>query len=155
MHTLQIADGVLAGYRNEKLTQERLDFLLSQAEEQLDEMATNSEVYSGFLERAHVPQTVDRAMLWVMLMSDEGVVEDYIDEYGKSFREIIPVSDLADLLLYAIHLKKVEGTTLDGLDEILEDPTVGMDEADQYAFTNVLLYIQQQKEAPLDFNSGF
>ncbi len=151
MHTFQIADSVLDGYRNEKLTPERLEFLMAQAEEQLDEMAQNSELYERFLQKAKVPQTVDRIILWMMLMSDEGIVEDYIDEYGKSFREIIPVSDLADLLLYAIHLKKVQGTTLEGLDDLLEYPRVGTDEADQYAFTNVLLYIQKQKEVPIAF----
>ena len=116
MHTLQIADKVLDGYRHEKLTADRLDLLITQANEQLDEIAQNKEIYEGFLNKVNAPQKVDRLILWILIMSNESIVDDYIDEFGKNFREIIPVSDLADLLIYAIHLKKLKNEALDGFD---------------------------------------
>ena len=52
-----------------------------------------------------IPQKIDKIILWILLFSNETVCEDYIDEFKKDFRDIIPVSDLADLLLHVIHLK--------------------------------------------------
>jgi len=84
-------------------------------------------------------------------MSKEDIVEDYIDKFNKNFREIIPVSDLADLLLYSVHLKKVQNIELDGFDYLLNYEQEGIDEMDQYAFTNALLYIQKLKEVKIEF----
>lgn len=84
-------------------------------------------------------------------MSDEDIVDEYISAFNKKFREIIPISDLADLLLYAVHLKKVKNITLDGFDYFLEYEHDGKDEVDQYCFTNVLLYVQKSKEAEMEF----
>jgi hypothetical protein len=61
------------------------------------------------------------------------------------------VSDLADLLLYAVHLKKVQNIELDGFDYLLEYQQEGIQEMDQYAFTNALLYIQKSKEVDMEF----
>jgi hypothetical protein len=61
------------------------------------------------------------------------------------------VSDLADLLLYIVHLKKVKNIELDGLDYLLEYEEEGIEVMDQYAFTNVLLYIQKSKECLMRF----
>ena len=76
---------------------------------------------------------------------------DYSDEFKKGFRDIIPVSDLADLLLYVVHLKKVKNIELDGLDFLLEYQEEGIEEVDQFSFTNTLLYIQKSKEVEIEF----
>ena len=151
MHTLQIAEKVLDGYEKEKLTAERIDFLKTQANEQLDEISQNKEIYDGFLNKVNTPQKIDNLILWVLIMSNEDIVEEYIDEFGKNFREIIPVSDLADLLIYAIHLKKVQNVELDGFDYLLKYEHAGIEEVDQFAFTNVLLYVEKSKEVQIEF----
>ena len=151
MHTMQIADKVLDGHRNDKLSEERINFLISQANEQLDEISQNKEIYKSFLDKVNAPQKIDKIILWILLMSNEGIVDDYIDEFGKSFREIIPVSDLADLLLYSIHLKKIKNIELDGFEYLLEYEQDGIEEVDQFAFTNVLLYVERSKEVKIAF----
>ncbi len=151
MHTLQIADKVLDNYKNEKLTEERIDFLKTQAKEQLDEIAQNKELYDSFLNKVNAPQKIDNLILWMLLMSNEDIVEGYIDEYGKNYREIIPVSDLADLLCYAIHLKKLQNIELDGFDYLIEYEHAGIAEVDQFAFTNVLLYVEKSKQVQIEF----
>ena len=151
MHTMQIAEAVLDGHRNEKLTDERIDFLITQANEQLDEIAGNKEVYERFLNKVNAPEKIDKIILWVLFMSNEDIVEEYIDEFGKNYREIIPVSDLADLLCYVIHLKKVKNIELDGLDYLLEYEHGGIEEMDQFAFTNVLLYVDRSKQVQIEF----
>ena len=151
MHTYQISATVLDNYRNEKLSDERIDFLITQANEQLDEIAQNTELYARFLNKVNAPEKIDRIILWILFMSNEAIVEEYIDECGKEFREIIPVSDLADLLLYSVHLKKVKGVELDGFDYLLGYQHEGIAEMDQFAFTNALLYIQKSKEVEIEF----
>lgn len=151
MHTMQIAETVLDGCKNEKLTEERINFLKTQANEQLDEIAQNKELYENFLNRVSAPQKIDKIILWILLMSNEDIVEEYIDECGKNFREIIPVSDLADLLLYSVHLKKVQNIELDGFDYLLEYEHAGIEEVDQFAFTNVLLYVEKSKQVQIEF----
>ena len=151
MHTLQIADKVIEGYKQEKLTDERVDFLIAQANEQLEEIAKNEELYNRFIDKVKAPQKVDNIILWILFMSDEGICEEYIDRCKKDFREIIPISDLADLLLYAIYLHKVQNVTLDGFEFLVELEEAGIEEVDQYSFTNVLLYIQKSKEVQMEF----
>jgi hypothetical protein len=151
MHTNQIAQTVLDGYRKDKLTQERIDFLKAQANEQLEEIAQNKELYDRYLQKVNAPEKIDNIILWMLLMSNENIVDDYIDQFNKNFREIIPVSDLADLLLYVVHLKRIENIELDGYDYFLEYEHEGKDEMDQYCFTNVLLYIQKSKEVEMEF----
>ena len=151
MHTIQIAETVLDGYKNEKLTEERINALTTQANEQLDEISQNKEIYDSFLKQVNAPQKIDNIILWILFMSNENIVDEYIDEFDKDFREIIPVSDLADLLLYAVHLKKVKNIELDGFDYLLEYKEGGIEEMDQYAFTNALLYIQKSKEIEMKF----
>ena len=151
MHTFQIAEPVLDGYKNDKLTEERINFLITQANEQLDEISQNKEIYHSFLNKVNAPQKIDNIILWILLMSNEGIVDEYIDEFDKDFREIIPVGDLADLLLYSVHLKKVKNIELEGFDYLLEYDHEGIAEMDQYAFTNALLYIQKSKEVEIEF----
>ncbi len=151
MHTFQIAESVLDGYKNDKLSEERINFLITQANEQLDEISQNKEIYSSFLNKVNAPQKIDNTVLWILLMSNEAICDEYISEFDKDFREIIPVSDLADLLLYIIHLKKVQNIELDGFDYLLEYEQEGIQEMDQYAFTNALLYIQKSKEIEMEF----
>ena len=151
MHTMQIAEAVLDGHRNDKLSEERINFLITQANEQLDEISQNKEIYERFLNKVNAPEKIDKIILWILLMSNEDIVEEYIDECGKSFREIIPVSDLADLLIYAVHLKKVKNTALEGFDYLLEYNHGGIEEVDQYAFTNVLLYVERSKQVNIAF----
>jgi len=151
MHTFQIAEPVLDNYKNDKLSDERIDFLKTQANEQLDEMSQNKEIYESFLKKVNAPEKIDNIILWMLLMSNERIVEAYIDEFGKNFRDIIPVSDLADLLLYAVHLKKVKNIELDGFEYLLEYEHEGKDEFDQFCVTNVILYIQRSKEVQIEF----
>lgn len=151
MHTYQIKDIKLENYKNEKLSDERVNFLIAQANEQLDEIAQNKEIYDRLLKQVNAPGKIDNIILWILLMSNEDICDEYIRKFGKDFREIIPVSDLADLLLYSIYLKKVKNTVLDGFDYLLDYEHDGIDEMDQYAFTNVLLYIQQTKEVQIEF----
>lgn len=151
MHTFQISESVLDAYKNYKLSDERINFLTTQADEQLAEMAQNKELYDSFLKKVSAPEKIDNIILWMLLMSNETIGSKYIREFKKDFRKFIPVSDLADLLLYAVHLKKVKNIELDGLDYLLEYEEEGMDVMDQYAFTNVLLYIQSSKEVQMEF----
>ena len=152
MDTYQIAEKVLDDYRNDKLTDERIEFLKTQADEQLDEISQNKELYDRFLQKVNPPEKIDNIILWMLLMSNEDIVEEYIDEFNKiKYREIIPVSDLADLLLYVVHLKKVKNIALDGFDYLLEYKHDGIDEMDHYCVTNVLLYIRKSKEVEMEF----
>ncbi|MBC8238291.1 MAG: hypothetical protein H8E76_08720 [Helicobacteraceae bacterium] len=151
MHTYQISESVLDGYKNEKLGEERINFLIAQANEQLDEISQNKEIYDGFLNRVNAPKKLDNIILWILLMSNERICDEYIDEFNKDFRDIIPVSDLADLLLYAVHLKKVKNIALDGFEYLLEYEGEGIEEVDQFSFTNALLYIQKSKEVEMEF----
>ena len=151
MHTFQIKESILDDYINDKLSEERINFLMTQANEQLDEISQNKEIYHSFLNKVNAPQKIDNIILWILLMSNEGIVDEYIDEFDKDFREIIPVGDLADLLLYSVHLKKVKNIELEGFDYLLEYDHEGIAEMDQYAFTNALLYIQKSKEVAIEF----
>jgi len=151
LHTFQISESLLENFRNDKLSDVRINFLITQANEQLSEMAQNKELYDSFLTKVKAPERIDNIILWILLMSNEGIGSKYIKEFKKDFRKFIPVSDLADLLLYAIHLKKVKNIELDGFDYLLEYEEEGIEVMDQYAFTNVLLYIQRSKEAPMEF----
>ena len=151
MHTFQIANSVLDDYKNDKLSEERINFLITQANEQLDEISQNKEIYSKFLNRVKAPKKIDNIILWILLMSNEDICDEYISEYSKGFREIIPVSDLADLLVHIVHLKKVKNIDLDGFDYLLNYQHGGIDEMDQYCFTNALLYIQKSKEIEMEF----
>ena len=151
MHTFQIAESVLDGYKNDKLSEERIDFLTRQANEQLDEIVQNKELYHKFLDQINPPEKIDNIILWMLLMSNETICDEYINAFDKNFREIIPVSDLADLLLYAVHLKKVKNVELDGFEYLLSYEGEGIEEVDQYSFTNALLYIQKLKEGEMKF----
>jgi len=151
MHTFQIAKAVLEGYKNEKLGEERIDFLVEQSNKQLEEISQNQDLYKSFLERVNAPKGINSLLLWILFMSNEQICEEYINEFDKDFREIIPVSDLADLLFYVIYLKNVQETELDGLDYLITYDDAGIEEVDQYCFTNILLYIQKSKEVQMEF----
>lgn len=151
MHTFQISESLLENFKNDKLSDVRINFLIAQANEQLSEMAQNKELYDSFLKKVNAPEKIDNIILWILLMSNETIGSKYIREFKKDFRKFIPVSDLADLLLHVVYLKKVKNIELDGLDYLLEYEEEGIEVMDQYAFTNVLLYIQRSKEAPMEF----
>lgn len=151
MNTYQVTEPVLDGYINEKLGEERINFLTTQANEQLTEFSQHTELYEEALEEVSAPKEVDNIILWILLMSNEYVCRDYISACEKDFRKIIPVSDLADLLLYAVYMKKIKETELDGFDYLMEYEEDGMEEVDQFAFTNIFLYIQQSKEVQIEF----
>ncbi|HQS66247.1 MAG TPA: hypothetical protein PLM93_03530 [Sulfuricurvum sp.] len=151
MHTFQISESLLENFKNDKLSDVRINFLIAQANEQLEEMAQNKELYDSFLKKVNAPEKIDKIILWILLMSNETIGSKYIREFKKDFRKFIPVSDLADLLLHVVYLKKVKNIELDGLDYLLEYEEEGIEVMDQYAFTNVLLYIQRSKEAPMEF----
>lgn len=151
MHTEQIATAILDNYRRDRLSDERVDFLKTQAHEQLAEIASDKALFLRLTHNIDDQEKLDELILWMLIMSDEENVEAYIDAFGKPFRELIPISDLADLLLYAIHLKKVVGVELDGYDYLLQNYHEGKDEVDHYCFTNVLLYVQKSKEASVSF----
>jgi len=151
MHTSQIAIPVLEGYKNEKLSGERVDFLIKQADEQLLELSQKPEIYSDFLKKINAPEKLDNIILWILLLSNETICDDYIDEFNKDFRDLIPVSDLADLLLHVIYLQKVQNIEVEGLDFLLQYDKECIEEVDQFAFTNALLYIQKSKEVVMEF----
>jgi hypothetical protein len=151
MNTFHIKEPILEGYKNTKLTEERMHLLTTQVNEQLDEISQNKEIYDAFLKKVSAPQKIDKIILWILLMSNEDIVDEYISEFDKKFREIIPVGDLADLLLYIVYLKKVKNIELEGIDYLLEYQEEGLDEMDQFAFTNALLYVQKSKEIKLEF----
>ena len=151
MNTFQVAEPVLDGYINDKLGEERINFLITQANEQLDEFSQNKELYESSLKEVNAPQKVDNIILWILLMSNEYICRDYINTFDKDFRKIIPVSDLADLLLHIVYLKKIKNIEQDGFDYLLEYKDDGMEEVDQYSFTNIFLYIQKSKEVQIEF----
>jgi hypothetical protein len=151
MHTYQISELVLEGYINEKLSEKRINFLITQASEQLQEISQNQDVYNSFLKQVKAPQKVDKIILWILFMSSERICDEYISEFDKKFRDTIPVSDLADLLFYIVHMKKVKNIELDGFAYLLEYEGEGIEELDQFSFTNALLYIQKLKEVEIEF----
>jgi len=151
MNTFQIAASALAGYKAEKLSDERINALVEQANAQIAEISQNKEIYDGFLEQVGAPKKVDNIILWILFMSNEDICSDYIDEYNKDFSDNIPMSDLADLLIYAVYLKKVENTTLDGFDYLDDYEENDIEDVDQFALTNAFLYIQKTKEVQIDF----
>lgn len=151
MHTFQISKSILDNYKNDKLSEEKINFLITQANEQIDEISQNKEIYSSFLNKVNAPKKVDNIILWILLMSNESICCEYISKFNKDFREIIPVSDLANLLFYIIHLKKVKNIELDGFEYLLAYEEEGLEEADHYSFTNALLYVQKLKEEEMEF----
>ena len=151
MNTPQIAASALDGYKNEKLSEERINFLITQANEQLDEISGNKELYDEFFEEVNAPKMVDNIILWILFMSNEDICRDYINAFDKDLMKVVPRSDLADLLLYSVYLRKVKNTELDGYDYLVEYDGEGMEELDQYTLTNAFLYIQQTKEVQIDF----
>ena len=151
MNTFQIAESALAGYKAEKLSDERINALVEQANEQIAEIAQKKEIYDGFLEQVSAPQKIDNIILWILFMSNEDICSDYIDEFDKDFSDNIPMSDLADLLIYTVYLKKVENTTLEGFDYLDDYEKNDIEDVDQFALTNAFLYIQKTKEVQIDF----
>ena len=151
MNTFQIAEQALAGYKDTKLSDERVDALIKQANEQIDEIAQNKELYDGFLEKVDAPLPIDKLILWILFMSDEDICYDYIEAFDKDFSDNIPISDLADLLLYAVYLQKVEKKTLEGFDYLDGYEDGDIEDVDQFALTNAFLYIQKTKEVQIDF----
>lgn len=146
MHSYQITESTLEDYRANKLLDDRITFLLQQADEQLAEIRQNSDFYTGILDELEIDDTLNNPIMWMLFMSDEDIVDAYIDTFKKPFRSIIPVADLADILLYLIHLKKVNGEALAGTDLLFESTTEGLDEVDHYCFSNVLAYVQRKNE---------
>ena len=152
MNTLQIAGSALDGYKNEKLSDERINALVTQANEQIDEIAQNKELYDSFLTQVNAPKKIDNIILWVLFMSNEDICSEYIDAFDKDFSDNIPISDLADLLIYIVFLKKVKNTELEGFDYLSDYEEEGIEDVDQFALTNSFLYIQKTKEVQIDFN---
>lgn len=147
MNTYQITENVLVEYRDLMIKDDRVAFLKSQADEQLEEIAGNEEMYKGLLEKVKAPKNVDNMVLWIALMSDEDIVDDYIEAFDKDFTDMIPVCDLADMLFYMVYAIKVKGESFDGFDYLRTHKTPGMVEVDQHAITNALAYIQKIKGA--------
>jgi len=151
MNTFQITESALEGYKNEKLSEERINTLTTQANEQLAEISQNKELYTRFLDEVSAPEKIDNIILWILFMSNEDIVYDYIDAFSKDFTDSIPVSDLSDLLIYIAYLKKIKNTELDGFDYLSEYEEDGLEEVDQFSFTNAFLYIQRLKEVKIEF----
>ncbi len=151
MNTFQITEPVLEGYINGFLTQERIDILVAQANEQIDEIASNKELYERFYAEVDAPEKTDKLILWVLFMSDEDICSQYIEAFDKDFEDEIPVSDLADLVFYIAYLEKVKKRKLDGFDYLADYQSEGIEEIDQFAFTNGFLYVQKAKEVQIEF----
>ena len=151
MNTFQIAASVLDTYKNEIIGAERVDFLIAQANDQIDEISENKEIYDSFLNKVNAPQKIDKLILWILFMSNDDICCDYIDKFDKDFEDEIPMNDLADLLLYLAHLQKVQNIELDGVDYLLEYEEGQIEEVDQHSVTNVLAYIQKSKQVEIEF----
>jgi len=151
MNTFQIAESALAGYKAEHLSDDRINVLVEQANAQIDEISQNKALYDSFVNQVNAPEKTDKIILWVLFMSNEDICSEYIDAFDKDFNDTIPVSDLADLLIYIIFLKKVKNSELDGFDYLSEYEEEGIADVDQYALTNAFLYIQKLKEVQIDF----
>ena len=151
MNTLDITNPILNGYKDEKLTDERVNFLKTQANEQINEISKNQDTYNRFLKKVNAPSNIDNVILWILLMSNEAICCDYINEFNKDFEDIIPINDLADLLLYISYLNKIENIQLAGFNFLKSYKGEGIDEVDQYSFTNALLYLQKSKETTIEF----
>lgn len=147
MNTYQITENILVEYRELMIKDERVAFLKAQSDEQLAEIAGNEEMYSRLLEKVKAPDKIDNMVLWILLMSDESIVEEYIEEFDKDFTDMIPICDLGDMLFYMVYAMKVKGETFEGFDYLLTYQTPGMVEVDQHAITNALAYIQKIKGA--------
>jgi len=151
MNTFQIAESALAGYKAEHLSDDRINALVEQANAQIDEISQNKALYDDFRSQVNAPENADKIILWVLFMSNEGICSEYIDAFDKDFNDTIPVSDLADLLIYIIFLKTVKNSELEGFDYLAEYEEEGIADVDQYALTNAFLYIQKLKEVQIDF----
>ena len=151
MNTFQITESALNNYKNDRLSEERISLLLTQVKEQLDELSQKKEIYNGFLNEIDAPDQLNDIILWILLMSNEDIVRDYINEFNKNLKKVIPVSDLADLLLYTAYLQKVKKSESEGYDFLSTYYEEEMEEVDQYAVTNVLHHIQQSKEVQIEF----
>ena len=151
MNTFQIAASALEGYKNTKLSDERIDALVKQANMQIAEIIENKELYDSFLSQVDAPLEVDNIILWVLFMSNEDICDEYIEAFDKDFSDSIPVSDLADLLIYIVYLKKVKDVELKGYDYLEGYEDGDIEDVDQFALTNAFLYIQKTKEVQIDF----
>lgn len=150
MQTIQITEKTLNNHHND-FDQERLKFLIAQANEQIDEISQNKELYEDFCDQADVDEEIDKLVLWILFMSSDHICYDYNKNFDKGFEDKVPMNDLADLLIYIIYLKKIKDTELEGISYILESEYEGIEEVDQHAFTNVLYYVQKSKEAQMEF----
>lgn len=151
MNTFQIAESALLGYKDAHLSDERITALVEQANTQIDEISQDKELYNSFISQVDAPEKIDKIILWILFMSSEDICSEYIDSFDKDFNDTIPVSDLADLLLYLVFLKKVKHTELEGFDYLSDYEKEGIADVDQYALTNAFLYIQKLKEVQIDF----
>lgn len=150
MHTIQIAPEVLEDYKN-KVGQERFDFLISQAKEQLEEISQNEEIYNSYLEKINIAGKVDNIVLWILFMSNAEICSDYISKFNKDFFDMVPENDLADLLFYTVYLKKCENNELNGIVYLVESNDNVVEDVDQSSFMNVLCHIQKQKTPQMEF----
>jgi hypothetical protein len=151
MNTFEVTKSVLNAYKDDKLDETRINFLTTQAHEQLDEISQNKALYEKFSTKVNAPKKTDSLILWILFMSSEEICSDYIDEFDKDLMDIIPVSDLSDLLIYSVYLKKVKDIELYGFDYLSDYNGESIDEVDQFSFTNLFLYIQKSKEVAISF----
>lgn len=151
MNTFEITKAVLDAYKNDRLDETRINFLCNQAKEQLSEISKNKALYNDFSIQVNAQKKIDPLILWILFMSSEEICSDYIDNFDKNFMDIIPISDLSDLVIYSVYLKKVKNIHLDGFDYLSEYKSDGIDEVDQFSFTNLFLYIQKSKEVAIEF----
>ena len=151
MNTFQIAPSALEGYKNTKLSDERINALVEQVNTQIAEIAQNKEIYDGFVSQVDAPEPVDNLILWVLFMTHEEIRDTYIETFDKAFRDDMPISDLADLLIYIVYLKKVKNEELAGFDYLDDYEEGEIEDVDQFALTNAFLYIQKTKEVQIDF----
>lgn len=150
MHTIQIAEEVLEDYYN-KTGQERFDFLVEQANEQLAEIRANEAVYNRYLEQISIAGKVDDLVLWILFMSNEEICSNYISTFKKDFFDMVPENDLADLLFYTVYLKKCKNNEPHGIVYLVESNNSAVEDVDQSSFMNVLCHIQKQKEPQIEF----
>lgn len=150
MQIFEIAPEVLKGHV-QRMGQDRVNELVSQAKEQISEIATRPEVLESYLGQVGLEKRVDDLVVWILFMMDEDICDAYNEIFEKGFFKMIPLNDLSDLTIYVANLIKTENKNIDGVDNIINCNTGTSKEVDHHSVTNLLYYIQQEKQNQMQF----
>ena len=130
--------------------EDRINFLIDQAKEQLDEINSNEEIKKEFLKEIELEKEVDDLVLWILFMSNEEVVAKYIKEFKKDFFDFIPINDITDLCVY-LSVKYQAGENIEGIEELVEFEKETKREIEYNTITTLLMIVQEQKKMDMQF----